>query len=84
MLNRELLDEYILLWAFNTRIVQTQIRSKTFIQATISTLGNRIEEIILPIPIDAKQKRILSQEIQQIITTKMKLKKRIQDSSNLI
>jgi len=84
VLNRELLDEYILLWSLNTDIVQSQIRSKTFIQATISTLGNRIEEIMIPIPIDAKQKRELSQEIQQIIITKMKLKKRIQNSSNLI
>lgn len=39
------------LYLLNTDDVQDQIRSMVFIQSTLGTLGNRINEIALPIPV---------------------------------
>lgn len=78
------IDEFLLLWALNTDIVQRQIKSKTFIQATISTLGNRIYEIVLPIPVNEENRHKISIEIQEIINQKKILKKRIFDAVNII
>lgn len=83
-IKHDLIDEYLLLWALNTEIVQNQIKSLTFIQATISTLGNRIEEIMLPIPVNLEKRREISKEIQEIIFEKKILRQRIFNSVKLI
>ncbi|MFX0013995.1 MAG: N-6 DNA methylase [Candidatus Hermodarchaeota archaeon] len=77
VLKKDILDEYVLLWALNTEIVQDQIKAKTFIQSTISTLGNRLLDLILPIPSEIERREKLSQEIKEIVCTKMELKERI-------
>ncbi len=71
------LHPYLLLYLLNTDIVQQQIKAKTFVQATISTLGNRIYEIILPIP---KNKDIVNKiinEISNIIEMKIRIKRKM-------
>ncbi|MBW7862823.1 MAG: N-6 DNA methylase [Candidatus Hydrogenedentes bacterium] len=55
-------DPFLLLFLFRHPAVRLQIESKTFIQSTIATLGNRLKEINLPIPTDAEQ-------IVNVITT---------------
>ncbi len=71
-----LFDCYFLFYLLNTDIIKKQIESKTFVQATLSTIGNRLREIILPIPLDEKVRQDISGEIKDIIQTKMELKKR--------
>jgi type I restriction enzyme M protein len=44
------LSPYLLLAVLNSRVVQRQIRSKQFTQDIIDSLGERINELILPIP----------------------------------
>jgi type I restriction enzyme M protein len=76
------LHPYLLLYLLNTDIVQQQIKAKTFVQATISTLGNRIYEIILPIP---KDKNIISKiinEISNIIEMKIRVKQKMDNIKN--
>ncbi len=70
------LDEYLLLWSLNTDIVQEQIKAKTFIQATISTLGDRLKEIVLVLPSDSAVKNKRSSEFREIISQKKALKNR--------
>lgn len=73
------LHPYLLLYLLNTDIVQKQIEEKTFVQATISTLGNRIYEVILPIP---KEKSIIDKiisEVSEIIKMKVEAKRKIED-----
>ncbi|MFW9853616.1 MAG: N-6 DNA methylase [Candidatus Thorarchaeota archaeon] len=82
-IKRNFLDEYILLWALNTEIVQKQVKSKTFVQSTISTLGERMFELILPIPKAPQRRDELSREIKTIIEQKMKLRARIRASLNI-
>lgn len=44
------IDSYLLLAVLSSPIVQRQIRSKQFTQDIIDSLGERIQELILPIP----------------------------------
>jgi len=74
VLPNELIDEYLLLWSLNTEIVQLQIKSKIFVQATISTLGDRINEIQLIFPRSSKDKRKISNSIKNAIIKKAKAK----------
>jgi type I restriction enzyme M protein len=74
VLKNDILNEYLLLWALNTPVVIMQIRAKTFVQATISTLGDRLLEVILVIPSDILEKERISKEFQTIINQKQQLK----------
>jgi len=64
------LSPFYLFYLLNTKIVQQQVDMKTFTQATLSTLGNRIMELYLPF--HKKQSKIdeLSNEIEHIIEQK--------------
>lgn len=84
VLKKDLFDEFVLLWALNTDIVQDQIKSKTFIQSTISTLGNRLMDLILPIPHESGKLKAISQEIREIIQEKMRLRDRIRNTSKIL
>lgn len=77
------IDPYLLFYLLNTNIVKRQVDAKTFIQATISTLGNRLNEIILPIPKDKKVKENLANKTREIILSKMELRKRSIEIINL-
>jgi len=71
-----LLDSYLLFYLLNTHIVKKQVEAKTFVQATISTLGNRLNEIILPVPKDVKERGRISSEMKSIIEGRMRLKEK--------
>lgn len=75
-LQPSILDPFLLFYLLNTRIVRKQIEAKTFVQATISTLSNRLNEVILPIPKDEPLKKKLSEEMREIINSKMELRRR--------
>ena len=76
-LKPEILHPYLLLYLLNTPIVQKQIKEKTFVQATISTVGNRLKEIVLPIPLDESEKRKIIKKVQEIIELKIKAKEKM-------
>jgi type I restriction enzyme M protein len=48
----------------------------TFVQATLSTLGNRIMDLQLPIHKDKTEAERISNEVQAIIELKKQLKER--------
>jgi len=75
------IDSYLLLFLLNLDIVQEQIKSITFIQGTIATIGNRIMELKLPIPRDHNKRREISSTIREIIQNKVKLRKKIHSLS---
>jgi len=76
VINNFVIDPYLLFYLLNTKIVKKQVEAKTFIQATISTLGNRLNEIILPIPKDKNTREKLSAEMKEIIESKTRLRKK--------
>ncbi len=63
----EILNPFVLLYLLNIRIVQKQIKLGTFIQSTLSTLGNRLYDIILPIPVDENKINDITKEVKDII-----------------
>jgi type I restriction enzyme M protein len=73
--NTEYINPYYLIYLLNLPIVKKQIKNKTFIQGTISTIGDRIKEIILPIKKDEIKK--ITEIIKSIIHKKEELRKSI-------
>jgi len=77
-LRTDKLHPYLLLYLLNTDIVQQQIREKIFVQATISTIGERLHEIKIPIPKDAYKAKKIIDEINEIIKMKANARKRME------
>jgi type I restriction enzyme M protein len=77
VLDKNELDPFYLFYLLNTRLAQTQVKMKTFVQATLSTLGDRIMEIELPFHTDAKTREKTAREVREIIGEKAKLRARI-------
>ncbi len=77
-LKPNILHPYLLLYLLNTEIVQQQIKEKTFVQATISTLGERLEEIILPVPSSQDLVDKIISEVAEIIKMKVEARKRME------
>jgi type I restriction enzyme M protein len=78
-LKPEKLHPYLLLYLLNTEIVQKQIEDKTFVQATISTIGERLYEIIIPIPIDNNTVAKIINEVSEIIKMKVEARTKIEN-----
>ncbi len=76
VLKPEELSPFYLFYLLNSNIVQKQIDMLTFTQATLSTLGNRILEIQLPIHSNKETVAKISNEVKDIITQKKNLKMR--------
>jgi len=79
--NDEYIDSFLLLYLLNLDIVQKQIQAITFIQGTIATIGNRIMELVLPIPSDIEKRKEISKTIEKIIDDKVNIRKKIRNLS---
>ncbi len=79
--NTENIDSYLILHLLNLDIVQKQIRAITFVQGTISTIGNRILDVKLPFPIDLRKRIEISNYIKVIIENKTEIRKKIYNLS---
>jgi type I restriction enzyme M protein len=69
-----MLNPFYLFYLLNSNIVQKQIAVKTFTQATLSTIGNRLREIILPITNDAAEMERISRQVRAIVEQKTHLR----------
>ncbi len=67
VLNSEAIDPYLLFVSLNTPVVKAQVRSKQFTQDIIDTLGNRVLELILPIPRGRKARENIASRAKEII-----------------
>jgi len=79
--NNESIDPFLILFLLNLDVVQKQIQGITFIQGTIATIGNRILDLILPIPSNQNKKSEISNYIQKIIENKTYIRKLIHNIS---
>ena len=68
--DNSIIDPFLLFYLLNTKIVKRQVAAKTFIQATISTLSNRLNEVILPFPRSKLLRDGLAQKMRDIINLK--------------
>ena len=76
VLNEDEIDPYYLFYLLNSKIVRKQIDSKTFVQATISTIGSRLNEVVLPVILDKKEQQKMASKIKNIIQQKMELRQK--------
>ena len=63
----QVVDPYCLLGLLNSYIVKRQIRTKQFTRDVIDTLGQRLKEVIIPIPRDEVVKKEISKRVQAIV-----------------
>ena len=77
VLDKKKMDPYLLFWSLNKAVTRKQIDDKTFMQATLPSLGNRFNEILIPIPIDEQERQRISDKIKSIINKKRDLKEEI-------
>jgi type I restriction enzyme M protein len=68
------IDPFYLFYLLNSNIVQRQIEVKTFTQATLSTLGNRLHEIVLPLANDPTERERIANQVRHIIEEKTRLR----------
>ena len=70
----EVLDPLLLLALLSCPLVKSQIFAKRFTQDIIDTLGERIHELLLPIPKDRGEQRRIADEVGKIIEYKQRAK----------
>ncbi|MCJ7647801.1 MAG: hypothetical protein MUP85_04250, partial [Candidatus Lokiarchaeota archaeon] len=75
--NKKAIDSFLLIYLLNLDIVQRQIEAITFIQGTIATIGNRIMDVILPIPSNYDTRNKISKYVQNIIDSKTENRNKI-------
>ena len=76
VINVSQFDPYLLFYLLNTKIVRRQIGAKTFVQATISTLGNRLNEVVLPVPRSKEKRQRWASEMREVILAKRELREK--------
>jgi len=81
VLKPAVLSPFLLLAILNTSIVKKQIRAKQFTQNIIDSLGNRIMELILPIPKDEKLKQRVTDQTRKIIEDRAELRQKARQIS---
>lgn len=79
VLKKDVLSPYVLLGLIGLDIVQRQIESKKFTQGTLSTLGNRLYEIYIPIMVDKDKLNEMDSKIRKMILSKRDAKKYAQN-----
>lgn len=72
VLRLDKLNPYLLFVCLNAPVVKAQVRSKQFTQDIIDTLGNRVSELLLPIPKDLRTREAIAARAQEIIESRAK------------
>ncbi len=67
----------LLLALLSAPIVLKQIRAKQFTADIIDSIGNRYQELILPLPRDPKTRAQIGQAVQSVIQQRVELRERI-------
>lgn len=81
---KNIVDEYLLLGLLNSYIVKRQIRTKQFTRDVIDTLGQRLKEVIIPIPKSEELKKAISEKVYTIINNRIQARDTIQKLSDKI
>jgi type I restriction enzyme M protein len=70
------IDPWLLFAALNSPIVKRQIRAKRFTQDIIDTLGNRLQEVVVPVPRDAHLRASIASRTREAVQTRAELRER--------
>ena len=83
-MQKNIINEYLLLGLLNSYIVKRQIRTKQFTRDVIDTLGQRFKEVIVPIPNSPELKKAISEKIHDIVNNRILARDAIQTLSDKI
>lgn len=68
------LDPHLFFAALNSEFAMQQVRAFQFTQDVIDTLGNRVKEIEIALPLDPDDRARLAQEIKEIVGERARLR----------
>lgn len=78
------LDPFLFLGLMNSYIVKRQMRTKQFTRDVIDTLGNRIEEVVLPIPKSNGLRKAISDAVRHVVESRIQARDTISKLSQAI
>lgn len=67
VLKRKELDPYVLLASLSSEIVRKQVKSYCVSQDIIDSLGDKLFEIVVPLPKDVRQRNTLASKVREVI-----------------
>lgn len=70
------IDPYLFFAALNSEFVMQQVRAFQFTQDIIDTLGNRVVEIDVALPLDPAERAQLAREVKEIVEERARLRSR--------
>jgi type I restriction enzyme M protein len=82
--NRYDINPYLLLAVLSSTVVQKQIRSKQFTQDIIDSLGERINELILPISNSKKERNRISSLVKQAVTKRIEARELTKEAQSYV
>lgn len=68
------IDPYLFFAALNSEFVMQQVRAFQFTQDIIDTLGNRVNEIEIALPLDPADRARLAREVKEIVEERARLR----------
>ena len=74
VLDRESMDPWLLFALLNTRVVDLQVRAKQFTQDIIDTIGKRVFEVMIPVPLCGERASEIADRCRRIIETRVRLR----------
>jgi len=75
--NKYGINPFYLLYLFSHQLTQKQLYNKVMIDTTLPNIGNRWEELLLPIAKNPKEREKITQKIQHAFTKKWEAQKEI-------
>lgn len=84
VLNPNVITPYLLLAVFSSEPVLAQIKAKRITQDIIDTLGDRISEIVLPIPKDLNVRQRISQMVERSIDERIEARELARQARALV
>ncbi len=78
------LDPYLLLAILSSTVVQKQIRSKQFTQDIIDSLGERIKELLLPIPKSKESRKRIRGLVKKAVNNRIEARKLSEEARNCV
>lgn len=71
------IDSFYLLYLFSHRLTQQQLFNKVMIDTTLPNIGNRWEELRLPISKDKKERERIKQQVRQVFEDRWKAQEKV-------
>ncbi|WP_374303819.1 N-6 DNA methylase [Ferrovibrio sp.] len=80
----EVLSPYLLLATLSSEPVQKQIKAKTFTQDIIDSLGNRVTELVLPLPKNPEARKAIEKLVKKVVADRVEARELARQAKMLV